>query len=510
MRLPAFLRKTKPAAPDAPQTAKIIHGPWRPFRKRSFQAAQQDRLTADWILGGDDINEELKRQLPIMVKRARELEQNGDHARRFLSQVQIHVVGSAGFNLQVKGTLRNGTLDVRNNKSVENAFWRWAKRGVCDVTGRFSLADIERLAIRSAARDGEYLIRLHDTQPTRRNPFGFALEILDVTRLDINFNEDFADGIRIRMGIAYDRTGTPIRYYLRRGNDHLFAREKYEVVSADDIIHDFISERPEQQRGIPWMCSAMLRMHQLGEYEDSALTAAREGANKMGFFKENGGNAHAVADDVDPNGDLLQESQAGTFSKLPGGVDFVNYDPTYPHENFEPFTRAHLRSIAMGLGVSYHGLTGDLSQVNFSSSRTGTLEERESWMVIQDWFSAGSLTRIYERWLSAAFLNKQISIKVGIDEALERFSAHLWQGRRWPWVDPLKDIDAAIAAINAGLKSPQMVAAEMGVDIEDVLDAIADFQRMVLEKNITLNAYSKAPAQQQDDVIAQGKNNADS
>lgn len=507
MGLFSFFKSNTPA-PDARPTAKVIRGPWRVLRKRAFKAAWQDRTTADWLMGGRDINEELRAQLETIRNRARELEQNGDHARRFLSQVQIHVVGSAGFNLQVKGTLRNGKLDKRNNKIIEKAFWKWARRRCCDVTGHYALADIERLAVRTLARDGEHLIRLHDIKPTARNPFGFALEILDPARLDVNLNDDPRDGNgnRIRMGIEYDRAGSPVAYYLSRRTDGAFSRNTYDRVPAENIIHDFIAERPEQLRGIPWMVSAMVRMHQVGEYEDSALVAAREGANKMGFFTTPGGSLAALQDGTGADGELISESSAGHFGHLPAGYGFTPYNPEYPHANFEGFMRGHLRSIAMGLGVSYHGLTGDLSQVNFSSSRTGTLEERESWMVIQDFFSSGTLERIYARWLSAALMNDQIKINVNIDEALDRYAEHLWQGRRWPWIDPQKDIDAAIAAIGAGLKSPQMVAAEMGVDIEDVLDAIADFQTMAREKGVTLSAYKTSTGTQSNDNSANQDN----
>jgi capsid protein len=38
-----------------------------------------------------------------------------------------------------------------------------------------------------------------------------------------------------------------------------------------------------------------------------------------------------------------------------------------------------LRKVATSLGISYSTLTSDLTQVNFSSIRAGTIEEREIW-----------------------------------------------------------------------------------------------------------------------------------
>jgi len=73
------------------------------------------------------------------------------------------------------------------------------------------------------------------------------------------------------------------------------------------------------------------------------------------------------------------------------------------------------------------------------------------------------------------------------EEAIRRYSQVSWQGRRWPWVDPLKDIQAVVAAIAAGLKSPQQVAAELGVDIEEILDQIARFRQQAEEKGVSLS-----------------------
>lgn len=52
--------------------------------KRLYKAASQDRLTADWLSTGGDLNQELESQLSIVRARARELEQNSNICRRYL------------------------------------------------------------------------------------------------------------------------------------------------------------------------------------------------------------------------------------------------------------------------------------------------------------------------------------------------------------------------------------------------------------------------------------------
>ena len=78
------------------------------------------------------------------------------------------------------------------------------------------------------------------------------------------------------------------------------------------------------------------------------------------------------------------DAEAGSFGVLPPGYKFESWDPDYPHQNYENFVKARLRSIASGLGIAYHTLANDLSDVNFSSARAGTLEERDNWIVLQN------------------------------------------------------------------------------------------------------------------------------
>ena len=482
--------------------APVVRGPWRrgrAFRRpasRGWQAAKAGRLFSDWRGTSTSINEELRGQLSALRARARELEQNSDLARRFLQLCETHVVGPQGFQLQVRGRLRDGSPDRRNAR-VESAFREWARRGVCEITGRLSFADVQRLLIRTCARDGELLVRMHEIQPTASNPFGFALEVLDPARIDTSYNAS-RDGREVRLGVELSRSGRPVAYWLLKARDVGYGTDRVRV-PADEIIHAFLPEHPEQIRGVPWMAAAMPEIHMLDAYQEAAVTAARVGASKMGFFKTPDGEGHAVADDED-DGELITEAEPGTFGVLPKGYDFVGFEPDYPHAAYERFVKTLLHDIAAGLGVSYHALTGDLSEVNYSSARAGTLEERERWLTIQAWFREAVLRPIYLRWLSNALLHTDLAGRLTQDEAMARYGVHEWQGRRWQWVDPLKDIQASITAIAAGLKSPQQVMAESGVDPEETLEQIARFLEQAREREVPVSFAPSQTAQETSDA----------
>lgn len=460
----------------------------RPAR-RGFEAAKIDRLTARWMATNTAIDDELRGQLDALRARSRDLFKNNEYAAKFGRMVRNNVVGPEGFILQARVTDPSGSADAAANKAIEAAFWRWMRASNCDIAGRSSFQDQCRTSVFGLARDGEMLLR--EFRGPGYGEFGYMLQILDVQRIDTTQNRPrTASQNAIVMGVEQDANQRPVAYYFRNARQGV---NEVERVPASEIRHHFIMQEPEQSRGVPWLHAAMRRLNDLNGYREAAVIAARIGASKMGMYVSPTGEPPA-ADDTDAEGNFIEDLEPGTFGVAPAGYDFKTFDPTYPHEQFDAFNKATLRGIASACGVAYSGLANDLTDVNFSSIRSGVLEERDEWMVIQNWLIGTVLTPIFETWLEMALMGGKITFPNGTPlpaSKLWKFREHVWQPRRWSWVDPLKDIKASIEAINNGLDSPQRIAAQQGRDIEDVLDDIAAYQAMVAAKGITLAAAPK-------------------
>ncbi|MBN8493719.1 MAG: phage portal protein, partial [Burkholderiales bacterium] len=406
---------------------------------------------------------------------------DNDYAKKYLSLVAVNVVGATGFARQARVVDANGQPDALANAAIEAAHARWA--AACDATGRGSLRTLCRTMVITAARDGEILLRFV-RGAAAGNPFGLALQLLDVDRLDTQFNRPAGDGLpAVRLGVEIDTYGRPLAYWLR----HRHPGDLYDAtgaqradvrtrVPAEDIVHAFQRDRPEQLRGVTWMHAAMGRLHNQGGYEEAALVAARVGASKMGFFtRPPGDDGEEIADSKDAADELYTEVDPGAFGLLPDGYQFQAFNPDYPSAMYADFVKANLRGAASGLNVAYHALANDLEGVNFSSIRSGTLEERDAWQADQEWFIEDVLERIDAEWLPSALAFGQVTLPNGSAlplARLDKFRPHNWVGRRWEWVDPLKDIQADIEALDADLQSPQRVAAKLGRDYEDILAEI--------------------------------------
>lgn len=461
--------------------------PHRPGR-RGYAGAKVDRLSQDWQPLQLSANGEIRYALRLLRSRSRDLAINDDYAKRFLEMVVANVVGPKGIRLQSKVKFRNGEFDQVANRIIESAWKRWAAEGVPTVCGEYSWQGILEIITESVPRDGEVLLEEIYDRPSDRNPFGYSLNLIEADHLDENLNRDLPGKNPIVMGVERDRkTRRPISYYFLRehpGNAvYAAAGNEYEVAPAERIIHVFRPSRIGQVRGVPWLHTAMNSLKMLSGYEEAELVAARAAASKMGFLKTPTGDDYAGQDTDPDTKEPISEFEPGIIEQLPIGWEFQSYDPDYPSGNYAAFKKAQLQKVASGLGVSYNTLASDLEGVNYSSIRTGILEERVNWRRIQRWIIAKLCDRVFRHWLEWSLT---VSDELRPLLLQERLFAPSWQPRGWDWVDPLKDESANEKAIQNGLKTRQEIIAERGGDLEDTFEQLAREKQLAEQLGLEL------------------------
>lgn len=492
----SFFRRAE-AVTESPRTRELagaLVGAQRRHQQlralRRFDGATVDRLTSSWSATNVSIDQELRTDLDRLRARSRDLFKNNEHAAKFARLVRNNIVGPDGFTLHARAKKPDGKLDTADNQAIEVAFWDWCRPRHCDAVGRRSFVDIVRGAVQSMARDGEYLIR----RVRNAGRYGYQLQPLNVDRLDTRLNVAPANGQNaIIMGVEVDSIRRPVAYHVWTSSVGLATdtRRERERIPAGEILHGFIQLEEEQTRGVPWLHAAMRILNDLKGYREAAVIAARIGASKMGIWETpDGGPPPGAEDGVEPDS-VVTDVQPGTFDYAPPGYKLAKFDPTYPHDQFDAFCKATLRGVASAAGVAYSSLANDLENVNYSSIRAGVLDERDEWMVLQNIVINQLLEPIFEDWLDLALLRGAILSQGSALPAakLEKFREHVWQGRRWQWVDPMKDIEAAVLAIANGLASPQQIAMQTGRDVEEILDDLAAFQAMAKSKQVALPAF---------------------
>lgn len=449
-----------------------------------FAGGSVGRLTASLATWSGSVNADNDVALPIMRARSRALCANNEHGKRFLSMVATNVVGRRNPKLQVRAMkdardpTKPTTLDKSANDTIEVHWERWGRRA--DISGRHkSLYSLMRTAIKAVARDGEALVRV---VRNRRLPYGLGLQLLEADRLDDAHNVRLDNGNSVRQGVEVDSALRPVAYWIRTahpGENYGAQAAQIERVPVGEIVHLFLPERAEQVRGVTWLHAVIVRASVIHDFEEAAVVAARIGASKVAALErtDDSSDASGSMGDSTVGGIPQMKVEAGEMFELPPGYKLNSWNPDYPHANFEPFLKACLRGLAAGMDVAAHNLTGDMTEVNYSSARIAELAEREIWMTLQDWFIESFVMPLYEEWLALALLSGAITFdgsgKALPPDKLQKFlNASRFQGRRWSWVDPSKEANANETLLANGLTSRTRITAEQGEEFDDILDEL--------------------------------------
>lgn len=457
--------------------------------RRSYPSARFDRLTADWNPQTSTGDSEIRYDIVSLIARSREMERSNDLMKRWLSCLEKNVLkNGVGFSLQNKAMNPDRTPDFLANTKIEDSFKEWSKKKHCSENGEASLYETCRLSLRSAARDGGFLLR-KIVDPSV-NEFGFTLRMVEVDYLDFNYTTILPNGNRVIMGVEKNHVNKTTAYHLLQNHpgDLLFGngiRGNRVRIPASEIIHYYVKERVTQCVGVPWAAPVMLRMHHLEQYELAELIASRAAANKGGYFTSERGDLYPGENEqtVDPEtgqttiGATVNASGPGTNDQLPPGMSFVPYDPTHPTQQYGDFTRDAKLGIASGLDVSYATLVGDLTKSSFSSMRTGWLDEHESYKKMQAHMIEHLMLEIFDAWLPVAMSGGAINLPMS---KIQQFNKPMFKGRKWPWVDPLKDVQAKLMEAAGGLTTLDAIIDQSDSD----MDLEQTFEQMAYEEKL--------------------------
>jgi lambda family phage portal protein len=446
--------------------------------RRAYSGAAWGRTMSDWVTLSTSSDAELYMGLRALRNRSRDLARNNEYALNAFRQITNNVVGG-GVRFQAQVPMRRGNaLDKATNDRIEAEWQRWCRAEFCHTAGRMSFSALERTVIRTAAINGEILVRkVKKAFAGSRVPF--ALELISPDQLVDQWSGYKPTQNEIRMGVEVDEWQRPVAYWLyprHPGDNQILSgvtSNQYLRVPADEIIHVGLFQDAWQTRCVPWLHATIVKLRHMGGYEEAEIIAARGSAAIMGIVQS------PEVDMPDPDsedtddvvdGEAVWDMSPGLVKKLGPGETFVGFNPSRPNSAMDPFMRYMLRSVAAGIGMSYEALSGDYSQSNYSSSRMALLPERDNWRILQRWLIETFHQRVYEAWLDQAVMYGALNLPA-YELRPELYANVRWQPRGWDWVDPAKEIAAARSAIRAGLATNESVLAAKGEDYEDVFDA---------------------------------------
>lgn len=313
------------------------------------------------------------------------------------------------------------------------------------------------------------------------------------------FDRELATGARIVAGIEFDAAGRRRAYHLTtNGYSGRTIR-----LDAADVVHVFRADAPGQVRGISWFAPVLLRLLDHDASMDAQLVRQKIGALLTGFVTTPAGDlvpgpfADGLADGL---GGLDGGLEPGTMKVLQPGEDVKFSDPPEIGAEAVSFLTVTAREIAAGLGVTYEAITGDLSQVNFSSIRAGLVEHRRKCEAVQHGVLAFQALRpLWRRWITLEILAGRIDAPDFATNP-ERWLSAKFMPPRVDYVNPQQDVAAERDAIAAGLMSRRQALAARGYDLEALDAEIAADDARARSLGLAF-ALPPAPVAQQDATL---------
>jgi lambda family phage portal protein len=315
---------------------------------------------------------------------------------------------------------------------------------------------------------------------------------------------DFLDQARTRglvnghvmEGVQFDEEGHRVAYWLfsYHPGGVLILNPRGGIISqpvpSDQIMHVYRVLRPGQVRGVPWLAPVMMALRDLDDYCDAERVRKKIEACVTAFVTQPEGvegDPMGIAG-TDPSSGLQVESfQPGMVEYLKPGQE-VKFNNPPAAGGYHEYKMTELQGIMAGIGLPYELGTGDMSQVNYSSWRGGTLCFRNTveafrWLTLIPLFCMP----VWRRFIDVLILQGKIPRSAANDQRINLRTVQ-WTAPRFESVDPVKDAEGVLKDVRMGRKTWFEAVLENGYDPTTQLEQIALFNRLLDKFEIILDS----------------------
>lgn len=469
-------------------------------------ADRTSRELASWnpVIRSPDA--EINREKQILDARGRDLVRNTGLMQGAVSIHKDSIVGSH-FRLNAKPNYRVLGLDEvwaeEYQAEVEAKFGLYAESNDCwiDASRTNTLTGLIRLGIGTFFNSGEVLGTFEWMRGSNR-PYRTAFQAVDPDRLCNP--QDAMDTEFLRRGIERDLYGAAQAYHFRMAHQHdpMMSNKSYQWrrVQARKpwgrlmVLHIIEQMRPDQTRGVSEMVSILKEMRMTKRFHEIVLQNAVVNATFAAAIESELPPEQAFeiigADGTTTTG---AESMLQAIAAYQGGARNLNIDGVkiphlYPNTKLklypagspggvgEGFEQSLLRYVASGLGLSYEQFSRDYTQTNYSSARATM---NETWKYMQSRKKSVADRQagaIYANWLEEAINMGDITSlprnAPNFYEGLNRdaYCASTWIGASRGQVDEMKETQAAVLRIAAGLSTLEIECGKLGSDYREILE----------------------------------------
>lgn len=380
---------------------------------------------------------------------------------------------------------------------------------VADADGVLDMYGMQTLAVRAWLESGEVFIRRRPRLPSAGLPLPLQLQLIEadmVPLLDADVAKGLPEGNVIRSGIELDKRGRRVAYWVFKehpgdGGMAIVDADALVRVAAIDMLHVFEPLRPGQLRGVSMLAPVLVRLKNIGDYEDATLERQKLANLYVGFIARTTPPAPGdedldpltgqpiawAAEGVDaPVGAPLPGLSPGLMQELEDGqkVDWSN--PPEAGTTYSDYLRTQHMGTAAAAGLPYELFSGDIVNISDRTLRIIINDfrrhaEQRQWQIV-----IPMMCQPIIEWFVQAGVFVDLIALAEADEC--RRVEHAPHG--WQHIHPVQDPTGKKLEIDMGVRSRSSVIGERGDDSDSVDDEIqADDAR---QQALHIGPYSRA------------------
>ena len=393
----------------------------------------------------------------ILRTRARYEVQNNSYARGIVKTLADDTVGTGPRLQMLLG-------DEETNRKIEHDFQVWARKT--------KLAAKLRTIRMARCQDGEAFVLLA-RNPMLRTNVTLDMQLIEADRVT---DDELTADPNCVDGVTFDQFGNPKSYKVLKqhpGGTDSFDTE-FVTVKAENMVHVFRQDRPEQHRGIPEITAALPLFAHLRRFTLAVVSAAEAAADFAGILYTDS-PANGEADSVEAM-DTIQ-LERNMLLTMPGGWKMSQVDPKQPVTTYGEFKHEILNEIARCLSMPYNIAAGNSSGYNYASGRLDHPTYYKSLKVDRSFMETELLDRVFEAWMREWALATATEIDI-CD------CRHVWFWDGQEHVDPAKEANAQEKRLASKTTTLAAEYARQGKDWESELRQIAKERALMKDLGI--------------------------
>jgi lambda family phage portal protein len=395
--------------------------------------------------------------------------------------------------------------------------------GWFDASGQLTLTGMLRLWVGAFCYTGEIIgtSEWEDSDPSR--PFKTCIQMISPDRLcnrdGLPDGYDPRSGAKLSRGVEMDRKNRPIRFHIRRGYENDWDNRDintWDIVEARkpwgrrQVVFVRDPNMIDQTRGISEMTAALAHSNMTKTYSELVLQKAVVDASYAAAVESEmpnadviaamGGQEQGMANAIGAYMSMLQEFLGASENIAIDGVKMPHLFPGTklnilpmgtPGGIGSDFEDSLIRKLAATFGVGFSEMSRNFAKFNYSGIKAEmALIERT--MNSKKKFGADrAATQVFQLWAEEEIAQGNLPLPRGRNRTdfyrplmKDAYTRCTWIASGRGQVDELKETQAAMLRIKAGLSTYEKEASKLGEDWRELAAQRAKEEKVFVDLNL--------------------------